>query len=112
MSAWSDPLAADEDPDPLYSTLMVATSADLDVVAVLTALARPPWHAHAACRGIGPALFFPERGEPAGPAKAVCADCPVVTPCRAAGDGQAGIWGGTSGRERRLIGSRSAPPAA
>lgn len=112
MSAdWIDPLADDEAPDPLFAALMVATSTDLDVVAVLTSLARPAWHADAACRGMGPAMFFPERGAPVAPAKAVCAGCPVAGPCAEAGRGEVGIWGGTTAKGRRLIRSRSAPAA-
>jgi WhiB family redox-sensing transcriptional regulator len=60
---------------------------------------RPAWHAHAACRGMGPELFFTERGEDVRPAKAICSGCPVAVPCGAAA-GEHGIWAGTSARER------------
>jgi WhiB family transcriptional regulator, redox-sensing transcriptional regulator len=67
---------------------------------------RPAWHDRAACRGMGPQLFFPSRGEDVRPAKEMCATCPVADECLAfsttPGAGQAhGIWGGLSSRERR-----------
>ena len=71
------------------------------------------WTEQAACRepGIDPELFFPV-GE-SGPAirqvaaaKAICARCPVAADCRAwalrTGE-PAGIWGGTTPEERRLL---------
>lgn len=64
------------------------------------------WQRHAACRGEPTELFFPERGEPTEPARAICAGCPVREPCLQEAlthDTLAdiGIWGGTSARERR-----------
>ena len=49
----------------------------------LTALARfaARWRLQAACHGTGLDLFYPERGESAGPARQVCARCPVRQPC-------------------------------
>jgi hypothetical protein len=35
-------------------------------------LVRPAWMAHAACRRMGVELFFPEQGQPAAPAQAIC----------------------------------------
>jgi WhiB family redox-sensing transcriptional regulator len=73
---------------------------------------RPDWHRHAACRGHDPALWFPERGQSAEPARTICAGCPVQHPCHQAGleggagygaTGEVGIWGGTSGRQRRAL---------
>jgi len=71
------------------------------------------WTEHAACRepGIDPESFFPvsESGlaiQQVAAAKAVCARCPVAVDCRAwalrAGE-PAGIWGGTTPGERRLL---------
>ena len=64
------------------------------------------WRELAACRGTGLEVFFPERGESAGPARRVCAACPVRQPCldyaitnRIA----YGVWGGLSERERRAL---------
>ncbi len=67
------------------------------------------WRELAACRGIDLEVFFPGRGESAGPARRVCAACPVRQPCldyaitnRIAH----GIWGGLTERERRALRSR------
>ena len=77
-----------------------------DVAALLAELVnRPAWHAEAACRGVDPALFFPERGErrPVA-ALAYCAECPVTAPCLASAlelASTVGVWGNTTGLERR-----------
>lgn len=66
----------------------------------------PWWRALGACRGIDPAIFFPERGESCVEAKAVCAGCPVRGECLdfALDVGEHfGIWGGTSERERQRM---------
>lgn len=39
------------------------------------------WRSRAACRGAGPAAWFPERGEPADEARQVCAGCRVRLAC-------------------------------
>ena len=51
-------------------------------------------------------MFFPGRGESAGPARQACAVCPVRQPCldyaitnRIA----YGVWGGLTERERRAL---------
>jgi WhiB family transcriptional regulator, redox-sensing transcriptional regulator len=72
---------------------------------------RTNWRDEAACRSTDPELFFPVgNGSPAlrqiGRAKQVCARCPVRTPCLewALETGQqAGVWGGTSEDERRVL---------
>lgn len=64
------------------------------------------WQASAACDGLDPELFFPERGESTAKAKAVCAACPVREQCLeyALTNGEKfGIWGGLSERERRRL---------
>jgi hypothetical protein len=56
-------------------------------------------------------MFFPERGDGAAvdAAKAVCGTCPVAADCLDEainlpdGWGEIGIWGGTSGRQRRSL---------
>ena len=105
--AWQ-PISVDSAPDdPLPLTADPAGMVDaLDEL--LAAIARPAWHREAACRGQGTAGWFPARGAPTQPAKAVCHGCPVRSECLAVGLeqpgwGDAGIWGGTSARERRQL---------
>lgn len=63
---------------------------------------RPSWQAAAACRGMDPALFFPERGATAARAKAICNGCPVNTECGDSGlMDDHGIWGGMAQRDRQ-----------
>ena len=67
---------------------------------------RPDWFLRAACRGADPDLFFTERGEPTGGAKATCDLCPVRSECLEHAlltREKFGIWGGKSERERRKI---------
>jgi WhiB family redox-sensing transcriptional regulator len=67
------------------------------------------WRELAACRGTDLGVFFPGRGESAGPARQVCAGCPVRQPCldyAIANRIVHGIWGGLTGRERRGLQSR------
>ena len=69
----------------------------------------PAWRDEAACRGVDPTLFFPDVGEPAHEARAVCASCPVRDECAewAIRSGEKfGIWGGLTERERRRIRSQ------
>lgn len=64
----------------------------------------PPWRELAACAGMDPALFFPERGANTEPAKQVCARCPVIEECADFAiehRERYGIWGGMSERQRR-----------
>ena len=68
----------------------------------------PPaeWMRHAACRHHPTRLWFPERGEPTHPAKNICNTCPVRQQCLDYAleiPNCVGIWGGTSGRQRREI---------
>lgn len=63
---------------------------------------RAEWQGHALCRGMGTALFFPERGEPTARVKALCSACPVRVECGEAGRKERfGIWGGHAERGRR-----------
>jgi WhiB family transcriptional regulator, redox-sensing transcriptional regulator len=67
------------------------------------------WRDLAACRGADLEVFFPGRGETAGPARQVCAACPVRQPCLDYAITNRivhGIWGGLTGRERRALQSR------
>ena len=63
------------------------------------------WTSGGVCVGLGPDLFFPERGETVEQAKALCATCSVREPCFEWGlhHEQRGIWGGTTGRERKAM---------
>lgn len=68
----------------------------------------PDWHRDALCTepAYAEVQFFPERGEDARPAKAVCDGCLVRAEClQTALDfgGEDGIWGGLSGRQRRQL---------
>lgn len=77
------------------------------------AAAGVPWRFHAACRGADPSLFFGADGERPvrrrareRQAKAICAVCPVIQPCRsyALARGEPfGVWGGLGERERRQL---------
>ena len=63
-----------------------------------------PWQDSAACIGADTAIFFPESGDPVGPAKALCRACPVREQCLtdALERGEVhGVWGGLSAKERR-----------
>lgn len=62
------------------------------------------WRELAACRGADLNLFFPGRGQTAGPAREICGACPVRQACLDYALSNAithGIWGGLSERERR-----------
>lgn len=79
-------------------------NAHADVNELLDLLQRPAWMADALCREHPEVRFFPERGEPTAPAKAICRDCLVRQECEAFGRDEAhGIWGGLSNRERRRL---------
>lgn len=67
----------------------------------------PPWTAGALCAQVDPAIFFPDKGAPTGPAKSVCGRCDVRAECLAqalADNEEFGVWGGMSVRERRRLG--------
>lgn len=64
------------------------------------------WAAKGRCRSAPKEVFFPAPGDSIDPAKAICADCPVREQCldyALAHPRLQGVWGGTSGKERRLI---------
>lgn len=51
-------------------------------------------------------MFFPVSDEDAGPAKAICAQCPVREACleyALATRERDGVWGGATERERRRM---------
>jgi len=64
------------------------------------------WRQQAACHGTDLDLFYPERGQSAGPARQVCARCPVRQPYleyALSNRITSGIWGGQTERERRPL---------
>lgn len=66
------------------------------------------WQESAACKSMGTKLFYEERGHSVDVAKAICASCPVIEDCldfalQGSSYGDAGVWGGTTPEERRLI---------
>jgi WhiB family redox-sensing transcriptional regulator len=77
-----------------------------DTLADVVAERRQEWRQFAACRGVDPATFFPERGdrETVEAAKSLCATCPVAEECieYAVSLGtRSGIWGGRSAHNYR-----------
>jgi len=70
------------------------------------------WEEQARCRQYDPEIFFAPRARAERRAKTICAKCPVKMDCLAyalQSHIEFGIWGGTSGKDRRAI-LRSAPP--
>lgn len=62
------------------------------------------WQDRAACLGVDPEIFFPERGGSSKPARAICAGCEVREDCLEANIKEPfGVVGGTSERERRRL---------
>jgi len=67
---------------------------------------RPNWVDYAACKGMDPNIFFPERGASTEPARNVCSNCTVRIQCAQYAIDNAdrhGIWGGLSEKKRRKI---------
>ena len=64
---------------------------------------RPAWMASAACSRAGTADYFPTKGRAPTAARAICRSCPVQAQCldyAMADEDLAGVWGGTTERER------------
>ena len=64
------------------------------------------WKEAAACRGEPTSVFYPENDADTGPAKAICARCPVSDLCLAVAlrNGERhGVWGGKTERERARL---------
>jgi len=68
--------------------------------------AQTNWREEAACKGLDTSVFFPASDADAGPAKAVCAGCPVRDLClewAIASRQEDGVWGGLTDNERRRL---------
>lgn len=76
---------------------------------VLNPYEPPAWHAHAACRRMGPSTFYAERGDSetrTGRAKLVCAACVVRAECLTyalEACERHGVWGGLTVNERKEV---------
>jgi WhiB family redox-sensing transcriptional regulator len=77
----------------------------VDLFAALIESMKPAWQRDALCPEYPPEWWFPGRGEPTEPARAVCSRCLVATECGRYAEAQGvdlhGIWAGTSNRQRR-----------
>lgn len=58
------------------------------------------WTRQALCTGLTE-LFTSEDKKNSETAKRICYECPVIAPCRKAGEYEVGVWGGTDETERR-----------
>lgn len=64
------------------------------------------WQAFSLCAQVGGDVLFPEKGQSAAPAKALCAACDVRAECLeyALANGEKfGVWGGKTERERSAL---------
>jgi hypothetical protein len=70
------------------------------------------WRDDAACKGHDTAIFYPDVGQSADRARAICDSCPVALDCSTEATlvGELGVWGGQTERERHG-GRRSHHPA-
>lgn len=91
-------------PQGVYGSL---DATDIPYTTKLLAIPPEPWEADAACRNHPyPDMWFPERGEMAVHAKAICGPCPVRLDCldfALRNRIRDGVWGGASARERRTM---------
>ena len=113
MDTWSDirrHLEADDDPT-LAEVLASLSPADRTAAgptwfARMVAQGRPRWQRDALCAEPHPGVtWFPSKGQPTGPAKAVCRRCLCREDCLeyAVVGHEVGVWGGTSDRERTAM---------
>jgi WhiB family redox-sensing transcriptional regulator len=72
----------------------------------MTMLQTPEWMRDAACKDMGADIFYPEKGNRATEAKAVCARCKVCSDCLEYAmqwptlPYNQGVWGNTTPEER------------
>jgi hypothetical protein len=68
------------------------------------------WRLHAACAGVNPEVFMPDRGTSHEEPMAYCRRCSVRSECLEAafelGQRAYGVWGGTNGQQRRVAARR------
>jgi WhiB family redox-sensing transcriptional regulator len=71
-----------------------------------TLIDHPVWRSQAACTGMSPEFFYPERGQDGGQVRRLCQGCPVAAECLAyalnAGEVH-GWWGGLSEKQIRGV---------
>jgi WhiB family transcriptional regulator, redox-sensing transcriptional regulator len=97
----------------LQEEVVVRMTPGAELPPPLAGFEQPAWAADAPCREHPEVEWFPERGESMAAAKAVCRRCPVRDECLSyavADPTIVGVWGGTSGRERRRMRERRAAP--
>jgi hypothetical protein len=76
-----------------WAALMAVTDTAVPTLVERFEARRPSWHADAACRGMGPEVFFTETAAPT--AAEICATCKVASDCAAFGAREStGVWGG------------------
>jgi WhiB family redox-sensing transcriptional regulator len=64
----------------------------------------------AACKGVHVNVFYGDTEDLNALAKKICRSCPLIEACfrHAYENGEHGVWGGTTERERRALGSKPA----
>lgn len=80
-----------------------------DLLALAALPPRPAWMQRASCRNLDTAQFFPTRGQRHDHVLAICETCEVRTDCLDYSIDNLemfGIWGGQTGRARRIIRSQ------
>jgi len=82
-----------------------ALQAGIDMLELEEIVDRPSWQADALCRERPDVDFFPPRGAPTEPARAVCAECLCRAECLGYAFARSdihGMWGGTSEKQRKI----------
>lgn len=104
------PIPKDETAEAVFASAAqldsFAPSGLVDLLGALLA-SRPSWMRDALCAEHPEVSWFPERGEPAAPAKALCQQCLVKAECRSwavdQGASLDGVWGATVPHQRRQM---------
>jgi WhiB family redox-sensing transcriptional regulator len=89
------------------------TVTTISPTATLAATTGTAWHERGTCNGLDTEVFFlpegirgPRKRAREAAAKAICAECPVMTQCLnwALATGEPyGVWGGTTPEEREVL---------